>query len=96
MFRALAIAAAISAAALPAAAADLAASVKVNIAGMDAKTAHTRIVHAAESACNAVLQDSTIARYYGMSPCIDDAVAAAEAKYAANAPHFASVQNTGR
>jgi hypothetical protein len=96
MIRALAIAAALSAAVLPAAAADLSASVKVNIAGLDAKSAHAKLVRAAEAACNVVLQDSAIARYYEMSPCIDDAVAAAEAKYAATGQHYASVQNTGR
>jgi hypothetical protein len=96
MIRALALAAALSAAAIPAAAADLVASVKVNIAGLDAKSAHAKIVRAAEAACNVVLQDSAVARYYEMTPCVDDAVAAAEAKYAANATHYASVQNTGR
>jgi hypothetical protein len=73
-----------------------AASVKVNVAGLDSKAAHTKIVHAAEAACNAVLQESAIDRYYGMSPCVTDAVAAAEARFAANEHHFAAVQNTGR
>jgi UrcA family protein len=95
MFRALAIAATLSVAALPAAAADIAASVKVNINGLDAKSAHTKILHAAEAACNAVLRDSAVARYYEMTPCVSDAVAAAEAKYAASGQHFASVENTG-
>ncbi len=71
-------------------------TVKVNIAGLDAKAAHARIVRAAETACNAVLQESAIDRYYGMTPCVADAVAAAEAKYAAGDHHFAAVQNTGR
>jgi hypothetical protein len=91
MFRTIALAATLGAIALPAAAA----SVTVNIAGLDAKTAHARIVHAAEVACSAALQESATVRYYEMPPCINDAVAAAEAKYAANEHHFASVQNTG-
>ena len=91
MFRTIVLAAALGSLALPAAAA----SVKVNIAGLDAKTAHQKLVHAAATACNEVLQDSAIARYYEMSPCIDDAVAAAEAKFAANEHHYASVQSTG-
>ena len=91
MFRTIAVAATIGALALPA----CAASVTVNIAGLDAKAAHARIVRAAEAACSAALQDSAIVRYYEMTPCIDDAVAAAEAKFAANDHHYASVQNTG-
>jgi len=91
MFRTLVLAAALGSLALPAGAA----SVKVNIAGLDAKAAHAVIVRAAEQACSAVLTDSPVARYYEMSPCVDDAVAAAEAKFAANDHRFASVQNTG-
>ena len=91
MFRTIAIAAVVGALALPAGAA----SVKVNIAGLDAKAAHAAIVHAAAAACSATLQDSPVVRYYEMSPCIDDAVAAAEAKFASNDHHFAGVQNTG-
>lgn len=92
MFRTIALAATLGALALPAGAA----SVKINIAGLDAKTAHARIVRAAESACSAALQDSATVRYYEMSLCVDDAVAATEAKLAANDHHYASVQNTGR
>jgi UrcA family protein len=91
MFRALAIAAAVSAAALPAAAE----SVTVNVNGLDAKAAHAKIVRAAEQACSAVLQDGAVVRYYEMSLCVSDAVAAAEAKFAANDHRFAAVQ-TGR
>jgi len=91
MFRTIALAATLGAFALPAGAA----SVTVNIAGLDAKTAHARIVHAAAAACSAALQESATVRYYEMTPCIDDAVAAAEAKFAANDHHYASVQNTG-
>jgi hypothetical protein len=94
MFRTLAIVAALSAAALPAAAE----SVTVNIAGLDAKTAHAKIVRAAEQACGAVLQsEDAVVRYYGMPSCVSDAVSATEAKMAAASDHrFASVQNTGR
>ena len=83
---------ALGALALPAAAA----SIKVNIAGLDAKTAHSQIVRAAETACSAALQGSTFDRYYQMGPCIDEAIANAEAKTAANDHRYASVQNTGR
>jgi UrcA family protein len=92
MFRTLAFAAALGALALPAAAA----SVKINIAGLDAKTAHAHIVRAAQAACSAALNESPVVRYYDMGPCIDDAVAATEAKLAANEHHYASVQSTGR
>jgi len=92
MFRTLVLAAALGTFAVSA----NAASIKVNIAGLDAKTAHVKIVRAAETACSAALQDSAVIRYYEMSPCIDDAVAAAEAKFAADEHHFAAVQNTGR
>lgn len=91
MLRSFVLAAVLGSLALPAAAA----SVKVNVAGLDTKAAHAKIVRAAQEACNAVLQDSAIARYYEMPPCIDDAVAAAEAKYAANDHRLANVQ-TGR
>ena len=83
---------ALGALALPAAAA----SIKVNIAGLDAKTAHSQIVRAAETACSAALQGSPFDRYYQMGPCIDEAIAAAEAKTAANDHRYASVQSTGR
>jgi len=89
MVRTLVIAAALAVLAIPASAE----SVKVNIAGLDAKAAHAKITRAAEQACSAVLNDSPVIRYYEMSTCVDDAVARAEAKYAANDHHFASVQN---
>jgi UrcA family protein len=92
MFRSLALAAALGAMALPAAAA----SVKVNIAGLDAKTAHARIVRAAETVCSAELPDSAVVRYYEMPSCITEATATAEAKFAARDHRYASVQNTGR
>jgi hypothetical protein len=87
-FRALVLAAAVTGFALPAAAA----SVKVNVAGLDAKTAHVQIVKAAEAACSSALADESL-RYYSMSDCITEAVAATEAKFAANAHRYASVQN---
>ena len=89
MFRTLIVAAALGALAVPASAE----SVKVNISGLDAKTAHVKIVHAAEQACSAALQDSTVVRYYEMPLCIQDAVTSVEAKLAANDHHYASVQN---
>jgi UrcA family protein len=88
------LATALGALALPAAAASI--KVNVNIAGLDAKTAHSQIVRAAETACSAALQGSTFDRYYQMGPCIDEAIANAEAKTAANDHRYASVQNTGR
>ena len=93
MLRKILLAAALAATAAPALADT---KVVVNLAGMDAKAAHAKIVRAAEAACSAVLNDGAVVRYYEMSPCISDAVAAAEAKYAANDHRFASVQNTGR
>jgi UrcA family protein len=88
MFRTIALAAAIGTLAVPA----FADSVKVNLAGLDAQTAHAKIVQAAEQACNTELQGSPIDHYYGMSPCVEDSVAAAEAKIAGD-HHYAAVQN---
>jgi hypothetical protein len=87
-FRALALAAAVAGFALPAAAA----SVKVNVAGLDAKTAHVQIVKAAESACSSALADESL-RFYSMSNCISETVATTEAKVVANAHRYATVQN---
>jgi len=87
-YRAVALASALGALALPAAAA----SVKVNIAGLDAKAAHVQIVRAAEAACSSALADESL-RYYSMRSCIDEAVTTTEAKFAANDHRFASVQN---
>ncbi len=94
MFRTIALAATLGALALPAAAQT--SSVTVNIAGLDAKAAHARIVRAAEAACSNVLQDTAVIKYYEMPPCVDETVAKAEAKYAATDHSYASVQNTGR
>jgi hypothetical protein len=84
----IALTAVLAASALPAAAA----SVKVNVAGLDARAAHAQIVRAAETVCSSALADQTL-RYYSMSSCIDETVAAAEAKYASNAHRYAAVQN---
>jgi len=89
--RTLALAAVLGALALPAAAA----SIKVNVAGLDAKTAHAKIVRAAEAACSSALADETL-RYYSMASCIDETVAATQAKVAAYDHHYASVQANGR
>ena len=79
MLRSIAIAAALVVTALPAAAA----SVTVNIAGLDAAQAHAKIEKAAADACTIALRDDTqLDQYYGHADCIDDAVAAAEAKLA--------------
>jgi hypothetical protein len=86
--RAIVLAAVLGAMALPAAAA----SVKVNVAGVDSKTAHARIVRAAETACSAALADEP-QRFYVISSCIDETVASTEAKYAANTGRLASIQN---
>jgi len=77
MLRSLAIAAALVAVALPAAAA----SVTVNISGMDATAAHAKIERAAEEACRVAYSDeSLVTQYYEHGACVTDAVAAAEAK----------------
>ena len=72
-----------------------AASLKVNVAGLDAKTAHVRVVKAAEAVCSSVLADEPLSHFL-MASCIDDTVAATEAKVAANERHLASLQPTGR
>jgi hypothetical protein len=85
---AIALTAVLAASALPASAA----SVKVNLAGLDAKAAHAQIARAAETACSSALADQTL-RYFSMSSCIDETIASAEAKFASNARRFAAVQN---
>ena len=80
MLRSLAIAAALAATALPA----LAASVTVDITGLDRAAAHAKIEKAAVDACRIALSDeSPLEQYYGHDACIADALAAAEAKLAA-------------
>jgi hypothetical protein len=77
MSRTLVLAALIGAFALPAAAA----SVTVNVAGLDAKTAHEKIVDAARHACSIELSTgSNVVQYYTQDACVAEAVAAAEAK----------------
>jgi UrcA family protein len=88
--RALALVGALAALASPAAAE----SVKVNVAGLDAKTAHARIVQAAETVCSAVLADEPL-RLFVFNGCVNETVAATEAKFAANERHLASLQTTG-
>jgi UrcA family protein len=69
-------------------------SIKVNVSGVDAKTAHARIIQAAEQVCGAVLADEPL-RQFVYTNCVDDAVAATEAKVAANERHLASLRATG-
>ena len=77
MLRSLVIAGALAALALPAAAA----SVTVNIAGLDATAAHAKIEKAAVEACRVALSDeSLMTQYYEHDSCITEAVSAAEAK----------------
>jgi hypothetical protein len=86
--RSIALAATLSALALPAAAQ----SVKVNVAGLDAKAAHTQIVKAAQEVCSAANAAETL-RYYTMAACVDDTITATEAKVASLDHRYASVQN---
>jgi len=80
MFRKFALAATIAAFAVPAFAST---QVTVNVAGLDAKSAHAVIVQAAQKACQAELSDqSALVRFYTHSECITDTVKEAEAKYA--------------
>ena len=92
MFRTLAIAAVLSAAAaMPAAAAT---SVTVNVNGQDAKAAHATIVHAAKNACRAELRDaSTFEQYYLWSDCLNTAVARAQVSLEATKVAAASPTN---
>lgn len=86
--RTLTVAAVLAALALPAAAA----SVKVNVAGLDAKAAHNQIHRAAEQVCSAALNDEPLSHYL-MADCIEQTVATTEAKFAANDRRLAQVQN---
>ena len=82
MIRTFAIAAILGAIALPAAAA----SVTVNIAGLDAKAAHEKIVDAARHACSLELSTgNNVVAYYTQDACVAEATAAAEAKLQAQA-----------
>jgi len=79
MLRSFVIAAALVAVALPAAAA----SVTVDVSGLDAAAAHAKIEKAAVEACRVAMSDqSAIEQYYDHDDCIRSAVASAEAKLA--------------
>jgi hypothetical protein len=79
MLKSLVIAAALAATALP----TFAASVTVNISGLDAKAAHAKIEKAAVDACRVAMnEESSVAQYYDRSACITETVAATEAKLA--------------
>jgi hypothetical protein len=81
MIRKFAIAAAIAAIAAPAFAGT---QVTINVAGLDAKTAHAAIVQAAQQACRAELAgESSLVQFYTHADCVTSTVATAEAKYAA-------------
>ncbi len=80
MFRTLTLAAALGALALPAAAA----SVTINVAGLDPKAANEKIVEAAVKACNIELRDAgPTDQFYGQADCVERAVSDAEARVAA-------------
>ena len=80
MFRKFALAAAVAAFAVPAFAGT---EVTVNVAGLDAKSAHAVIVQAAQKACQAELADqSSLVKFYTHAECITDSVNQAEAKFA--------------
>ncbi len=79
MLKSLVIAAALAATALP----TFAASVTVNISGLDAKAAHAKIEKAAEAACRmAMSEESPVAQYYDHAACVTDAISTAETKLA--------------
>jgi hypothetical protein len=81
MFRSLAVAAVLGALALPAAAA----SVTVDVGGLDPAAAHAKIVDAATSACRLEYRDATtFDQFYQHRACIAQAVSEAEAKLAAS------------
>jgi len=77
MFRTLLLASALGAMALPAAAGT---SVTVSVAGLDAKAAHTVILHAAQAACRVELSDEFPQElFYTRPECLNDAIGRAEA-----------------
>ena len=79
MLKSLVIAAALAATALPA----FAASVTVNVSGLDDKTAHAKIERAAEAACRTAMnEESSVAQYYDHAACVSEAVSTAETKLA--------------
>jgi hypothetical protein len=95
MFRSLTLALAAASLALPAAAAT---SVRVNVAGLDAPSAHAAIVRAAKTACQIELRDSsTFEQHYHRLDCIEGAVARAESGLGGQTATTASVNpRTGR
>lgn len=91
MSRTLVLAALVGALALPASAA----SVKVNVAGLDAAAIHEQIVHAARTVCRQELEDqSSTVQFYALSACVDGTVADTEAKIAPLEHRYASVQRS--
>ena len=77
MYRTLILATALAALALPAAAGT---SITVSVAGLDAKAAHTAIVHAAQAACRVELSDEFPQDiFYTRPDCLNDAIGRAEA-----------------
>jgi len=77
MIRTLVLAAAIGSFAVPA----FAASVTVNVAGLDAKTAHAKIIQAASTACSIAMSDtSDFDQYYSHAACVTEAANRAEAQ----------------
>jgi hypothetical protein len=92
MFRTLLLASALGAMALPAAAGT---SVTVNLAGLDAKAAHTAIVRAAQAACRAELSDETEQQlFYNRPECLNDAIGRAEARPPAATASAAATDST--
>ncbi|HEX4199406.1 MAG TPA: hypothetical protein VHZ26_18370 [Caulobacteraceae bacterium] len=85
MFRTTALALAIGALALPAVAST---SITVSLSGLNARTAHTAIVRAAQTACRTELRDdSPLQLSYDWTECLTGAIAGAEA----NMPKEASL-----
>jgi hypothetical protein len=88
MLRTIVLAAALGAMALPAFADT---SVKINVAGLDAKAAQAKIYLAAQKACRIELSDSTaLVQYYNRPDCIAKAVTRADASLAAEGNRMAS------
>ncbi|HTX50507.1 MAG TPA: hypothetical protein VME40_14060 [Caulobacteraceae bacterium] len=79
MLRKFMLAAALAAVAAPALA-DTAVTVKLS--GLDPKTAHDVIYHAAQKACRTELASETdLVKFYVLPNCLDETMARAEAKY---------------
>jgi hypothetical protein len=81
MFRKLSLAAVLAAVAFPAFADT---TVKVNVAGLDAKAAHALIYRAAQEACRIELSGETsLVQFYNRPICLRAAIAKAETDYSA-------------